>query len=152
MNINQNHSDIVYTVNYIQEKKVRITEGELRCKDLCAYLESINAPKTVWLSEDGSGIVPKAVYDARSNQLIGLDLPISQSTGMPISSSYMARSLQEIERNMLLPKSTYVYVIMAQPVVSNTSPFVLQIFGTSNKFKTLDVLKRWKYTIDELQK
>lgn len=115
-------------------------------------MESINAPKTIWLSEDGSGIVPKAVFDTSSNKLIGLDLPIDQITGMPISSSFMARSLQEIEKNMRQPKSTLVYVVMAQPVIKHASPFILQIYGTMNKFKTLDVLNRWKFTISELKK
>lgn len=139
-------------MKYIHEKKVKVTEGELRCKGLADYLESIKAPKYVWLSEDGSGIIAKVVYDVASNLLIGLNLPLNQNTGMPESSVFKARYVKEIEKHMSQPKSTLVYVIMAQPIVPHASPYILQISGTNNKFKTADVLNRWNHTKSELQK
>lgn len=139
-------------MQYINDRKVKLKEGELRCKDLAAYLESINAPKSVWISEDASGIIAKAVYDVKTNQLIGLTLPLDQTTGIPISNTFLARTLEEIEKNMLQPKSNYVYIVVAQPVVPHASPFILQLFGTDNKFRTSDVLKRWKTMISELKK
>lgn len=139
-------------MKYIHDKKVKVIEGELRCEGLAAYLESIKAPKYVWLSEDGSGIITKVVYDVTSNSLIGLNLPLDQRTGMPHSSTFKARSLEEIEKHMCEPKSTLVYVVMAQPIIPNASPYILQIFGTNNKFKTTDVLNRWNYTKSELAK
>lgn len=138
-------------MNYIHEKKVRVTEGDLRCKDLRDYLNAINAPKCVWLSEDGSGIVAKTVYDSSSNQLVGLNLPIDVTTGMPVLNSFKARSVKEIEKHMLHEKSTLVYTIVAQPI-SDKGPFILQLYGTNNKFNTTNVLKRWEYTIAELKK
>lgn len=80
----------------------------------------------------GSGIVPKAVYDTNSNKLVDLELPLNQETGMPISYSFMTRSLQEIAKNTLQPKSILVYVVMAQQVLFHASRFILQIFGTGN--------------------
>lgn len=142
----------INVVSYINQKKVKVNEGELRCKGLVTYLERINAPKFVWLSEDGSGIVAKAVYDVASNLLIGLSLPINQQTGMPQTSTFNARSLEEIEKHMSQSKSTHVYIVMAQPVIAHASPFILQIYGTNNKFKTVDVLNRWTYTKSELEK
>lgn len=41
---------------------------------------------------------------------------------------------------------------MAQPIKAKSSPFLLQIFGTDNKFSANDVLKRWKFTVTELKK
>lgn len=73
-------------MNRIVAEKQRIKEGELRCQDLKDYLTKINAPLTVYISEDASGIIKKVVYDARSNQLIGLVLPTNQY-GMPQVSS-----------------------------------------------------------------
>lgn len=139
-------------MNYIHQKKVKVNEGELRCKGLAAYLESIKAPKYVWLSEDGSGIISKVVYDVSSNQLIGLNLPLDQHTGMPKTSTFMARSLTEIEKHMSKPKCTLVYIVMAQPVHPHAPPYILQIYGTNNKFKTADVLNRWTHTKTELEK
>lgn len=139
-------------MKYIQEKKIKVTEGELRSNELKAYLEKIGSPNVVWLSEDGSGVIQRASYDVGSNKLVGLLLPIDNVTGMPISMTFVARSLKDIEEHMKAPLSKLVYVVMAQPVKSNSPPFVLQLFGTTNKFLSLDVRNRWKYTVAELKR
>lgn len=112
----------------------------------------IHETKCVWLSEDGSGIISKVVYDVNSNQLVGLNLPLDQQTGMPQTFTYKARSLDEIEKHMSNVKCNLVYIIMAQPVIANAPPYILQIYGTENKFKTVDVLNRWTFTKTELEK
>lgn len=127
-----------------------IIEGELRCQKLVKYLKKTNSPKSVFLSEDGSGIVKKIVYDSRSNQLVGLVLPLNESNGMPKLFSFEAKSAADIEEYIKLPKSYLVYMICAQPLKRNVPPFILQIYGTDNKFDTDSVLKRWRHTISEL--
>lgn len=140
------------SVRYISQNKKLLTEGSLRCEELKIFLEKVGAPKAVWLSEDGSRINQRAVYDVHSNQLVGVNLPINELTGMPIISSYLARSLPEIEKHMKKQLSSIVYVIMAQPIKAKCPPFILQLYGTNNKFTTQNVLERWKYTIAELKK
>lgn len=71
---------------------------------------------------------------------------------MPISSSYLARDLNEIQENMKRDKSMYVYAIMAQPLSKDAPPFPLQLFGSDNKFTTQDVLLRWRHTREQLQR
>lgn len=115
------------------------------------YLEKINAPRTIWLSEDATVITQKVVYDVRTNQLIGIVLPFD-GNGMPISYSYRAQSIDDIERFMKMPQSTVANTIMAQPIKLKSAPFVLQLFGNDNKFSTNDVLKRWEFTETELKK
>lgn len=137
---------------YLQKHKLQISEGELRCAELKTYLEKINAPMFVWLSEDGSGIIQKCVYDVKSNKLVGINLPIDPKTGMPVSSKFIAKSLREIEVHMKNPLSYLVYIVLAQPVLPKSPPFVLQIFGTNNRFTAQDVMNRWRYTIAELEK
>lgn len=127
-------------------------EGKLRCAELVEYLRKMNAPPIVWLSEDATGIVPKIEYDQAFNQLSGLVLPIDHSTGMPIPHSYLARSSEEIASNMNQPMSCHVYIVIAQPLGENIPPFVLLMYGTDNKFKTNDVLQRWKFIEHELKK
>lgn len=139
------------SVKYINQDKNLLTEGQLRCSELKIYLDKIGAPHTVWLSEDGSGIIQRAVYDMRSNKLVGINLPIDELTGMPIASSYFARSLSEISKHMNNRLSSLVYAVMAQPVKSKCPPFVLQLYGTDNKFTTRNVLDRWEHTINELK-
>lgn len=137
---------------YLQQKKLKITEGELRCEQLNEYLNKIKAPKYVWLSEDGSGVIQKCVYDVKSNKMVGLNLPIDTVTGIPISTSFIAKTLPEIEKHMESRLSHMVYIVMAQPMLQKAPPFVLQIFGTDSRFTSKDVLNRWKHTRTELEK
>lgn len=116
------------------------------------YLEKTGSPRTVFLAEDGSGIVKKVTYDSHSNQLVGLVLPINANNGMPISYSYKANSAEEIKKHLEQPQSTHVYIVIAQPLKAGVPPFILQIYGTDNKFKKEDVLRRWMFTIDELKR
>lgn len=141
-----------FSVKYINDGKKPLTEGALRCVELKEYLQKLGAPNVVWLSEDGSGIIQKAVYDIKSTKIVGLNLPINELTGMPIETSYITKTLSDITKNMKNPLSSLVYLVMAQPVKPNCPPFVLQLFGTNNKFTTQNVLDRWNYTIRELDK
>lgn len=138
-------------VSYINQDKPSIVEGELRCKALNLYLESLQLIKYVWLSEDATGISTKVEFDPKTNQMVGLVLPTDSTTGMPIPFTYLARNAQEIQRNMNCHKSIYVYVIMAQPLCKNAPPFILQLYGTDNKFDANSVLLRWKYTVEQLE-
>lgn len=108
--------------------------------------------KIIFLSEDATRITQRVERDPRTNQMVGLVLPIDQHTGMPKSLSYLARNCKEIESNMRKPQSDSVYVVMAQPLALNVPPFVLQLFGSNNTFKTSDVLRRWEHTVNELKR
>lgn len=140
------------SVNHIHKDKELIIEGELRCKKLVDYLNKTESPKSIFISEDGSGIVKNIVYDRRSNQLVGLVLPFNEKTGMPIRFSFQAKTAADIKNYVKLSQSHLVYIICAQPLKRNVPPFILQIYGTDNKFKADDVLKRWDYTVSELKK
>lgn len=139
-------------MGYISEYKTKIVEGELRCKELVNYLGTLNAKKYVWLSEDASGVVTKVEFDSKTNQMVGLVLPFNSSTGMPIPFSFLARSTDEIQTNMKKNNSSLVYIVMAQPLMKNTPPFILQLFGMNNRFNSHDVMKRWKHTVQELNR
>lgn len=132
------------------DKKI-VIEGELRCQALKEHLIKNDAPLSVYLSEDGSGLVKRVVYDVKTNQLVGIVLPLNQN-GMPRKFSYTPTSASQIEEFMQLSQSGLVYIVVAQPLASNASPFILQLFGTDNKFKNDDVLKRWAYTEKELER
>lgn len=138
-------------MTYISNNKQSIVEGQLRAKELSDYLKKVNAPQKVWLSEDGSGIISKVSYDTSSNQMVGLVLPTNEETGMPIPFTYVPESVGEIEEHLQRPKSTTVYVVMAQALKENVPPFVLQIFGT-DEFTSENVMKRWAHTKIELAK
>lgn len=126
--------------------------GELRCEALLHHLERSNAPKAVFLSEDGSGILQKVVYDSTSNQLIGIVLPLNEKNGMPIIMSFKAESVESMKKYMEEPRSSLVYIVVAQTMNEKASRFILHIFGTDNKFTTTSVLKRWIHTENELKR
>lgn len=142
----------IFSVKHIQSDKEHIVEGELRAEQLNKYLELIKSPKHVFLSEDASGIVKKVVYDIYSNQLVGIVMPFNDANGMPKMFSFEARNAEDIEKYLNLPQSTLVYIIVAQPLMDGAAPFILQIFGTCNKFKTDDVLSRWAHPEAKLNK
>lgn len=129
-----------------------VIEGEVRSKDLSDYLDKMGSPKIVWLSEDGTGIVSRVEYDSSTNQLVGLVLPLNDKTGIPIPYSFPADSQENIEAFMKKEKSKIVYIVMAQPLKEGIPPFLLQIFGTNNKFSADSVTRRHKFTIAELKR
>lgn len=141
-----------HIVRYINEHKIRVVEGEIRAKELADYLTKMNCTKNVWLSVDATVITSKVTYDPNANQLVGLVLPSDEITGCPKPFTYIASNAECIKGHLMKAKSSVVYVIMAQPVDEKVPPFVLQMFGSDNKFKTTDVLKRWKHTNAELEK
>lgn len=115
-------------------------------------MERIDAPKAVFLSEDASGLVKKVVYDVKTNQLIGLVLPLSDENGLPRMFSFLATSENTIRQLMHKEPSPLIYIIVAQPLKKNAPSFILQLYGTDNTFKTENVTKRWDFTIRELKK
>lgn len=138
-------------MNYIHKRKEKVIEGELRCEELAKYLEKLKAPKTIWLSEDASGVVARVTHDPTTNQLVGLVLPTESKTGIPMMFSFTPQSIEDIEKQMRdNSKSTLVYLVLAQPIMRKVPPFILQVFGTDNRFKTQDVMLRWQHTRDQL--
>lgn len=139
-------------MKHICTDKDRIIEGELRIEQLKKHLERTKSPNAIFLSEDASGVVRKVAYDSYTNQMIGLVLPFNEINGMPRLFSFQAKSAEEMKSFMELPQSTLVYLIVAQPLKRDSPPFILQIFGSVNKFETSDALKRWQHTVKELKK
>lgn len=136
----------------VNENKNRIIEGQLRINELLEHLNKFECCNTLWLAEDATGIIQKIEYDAHTNQLVGLLLPINNVSAQPIPFSFMADSISNIEKHVKNVVSTLVYIVTAQPLKQNVPPFILQIYGTNNKFSTQEVLKRWNHTIKELRK
>lgn len=94
----------------------------------------------------------KIVYDASTNQLIGIVLPHEKTTGCPIPFTFMATNAEAIKQHLMEEKSNVVYLLMAQPLDERIPPFVLQLFGSSNKFDTVDMVKRWNLIQTELER
>lgn len=143
---------LAFLVRNINKTQSKIVEGKLRCRELCDYLTQRKADLEVWISEDGSGIVAKTQYDATHDELVGMTLKIDEKTGCPQKFVSTARDAEEIKKYMTFKKSKLVYIVLAVPINEEIPPFILQLFGTNNKFKTASVVRRWIHTIKELEK
>lgn len=131
---------------YVLKKGPIIIEGELRVKELKTYLVEKKYPLRIWVSEDATRITENVQYDPRTNQLVGLVLPLDIN-GMPIKNSFLATSARTIEEHMKNQPAALVYSIMVQPLYENASPFCLCVFTTDNKFTADNVVARWKFII-----
>lgn len=127
-------------------------EGELRCKELSAYLEKLGTEKIVWLAEDVTAIDPTVNYDVVSDTLVGLVTPFDKRTGCPPPYHYRAATANEITEHMKNDMAQSIYVVMAQPLNEDYPPFVLQLYGWNNSMTSRDVTKRWYYVEKELKK
>lgn len=81
-------------------------------------------------------------------------LPTNKQNGMPIPFFYKARTAHEILKHLAdtkIPIARFVNTIMAQPI-GDAAPFCLAVFGSDNKYSSLDVVKRWLYISEELKK
>lgn len=125
----------------IDDNKIRVIEGQLRCAELSVYLTKVRAVKKIWLSEDATAIVHKISYDPTTNQLVGILLPLDKN-GCPIPFSFLANDAETIKQFVQHPQSKSVYVVMAQTLDESVPPFILQMFGTNNQFTSEDVIRR----------
>lgn len=139
-------------MRYINQNQTKIVEGKLRCAELFNYLTNRKADLEVWISEDGSGIVPKTQYDPTHDELVGMTLEMDDITGCPKKFPSTASDAEEIRKFMKYDKSKLVYIVIAVPLNEGIPPFILQLFGTNNKFNTTSVVRRWLHTIRELNR
>lgn len=139
--------------SYIYASNYHITEGVLRAEELRVYLNERRLPQVVCLSEDATRVTGRAQYDSRTNQIIGLTLPTSSETGMPIPLQFPARSAdQMIDHFANGSISGFLNIVVAQPVVKGAAPFCLLAFGSDSKYTAMDVKNRWVYIENELKK
>lgn len=66
--------------------------------------------------------------------------------------SFIAKDAETIRDLINEPTYRLVYVVMAQALDERVPPFVLQMYGTNNTFRAIDVIHRWHFTKTELQR
>lgn len=107
--------------NHVAKTGEKAEEGVLDYDGLCTFLEEINLPKFVWISEDGTRVTRKIEYDSKSNKLVGFTLPLVD--GLPQTDAFLATSAKAIQGYFLASsKSNYTYLVMAQPLSKSAPP------------------------------
>ena len=131
-------------------------EGQLRIKELKEFLQTLNLPPQVWISDDSTGLINRIRYHGATNQVVGFVLPLDQN-GMPRCKHYLATSAKEIENFFINGlkddlKARLLHIVVAQPLAKNAPFFCLLMFGTNDAYDFQVVYKRWQYIHDYLKK
>lgn len=142
----------ISTLNrFVDNKQKRLEEGSFDFEGLRDFLEMKNLPKVIWISEDGTRVNGRIEYDSICNKIVGFVLPLAK--GLPQSNRFIASSSSVIQEYFQEGvKSSYAYVIVAQPLTPGSPSYCVSMFGTDNKFNHKDVIERWKYIKQEAKK
>lgn len=79
----------------ISKERAYSMEGEIRCKELRRYLEDLDLPMIVSLSEDATRIIGRPQYDPRYNQIIGFILPYKHNSTSNSSNLFKNKKRKE---------------------------------------------------------
>ncbi|KAF5299291.1 hypothetical protein FQA39_LY02464 [Lamprigera yunnana] len=121
-----------------------IIYGTIRIESLKTYLLKRNLLLHIFVSEDQTAIVIRVQYDPKTNKMIGFAPPLSNKTGLLDIIKFVVKCVQDIEdafKNEEICGN--VLVVMAQPFAEGHPAFSLLLFGSNNKFKGKDVLRRF---------
>lgn len=114
-------------------------------------MKNHNYPFCGWGSEDATKITRGVRYCPRTNKMVGLAGPLNKETGLPDLSEFIFETVENsFEIYQKSSKAEYMNVMMFQPLASQSMPFVLNMYGTDNRFTHQDVTKRWIYTKNAL--
>ncbi|KAK3911485.1 Peptide chain release factor 1 [Frankliniella fusca] len=122
-----------------------VFEGRFRWQELVEYLRENDLPRVIALSEDGTRITGQIEYDPISNRLVGFAAPLD-ANGLPDADQYVATGEKAMAAMFdTAPRAHTAYVLMAQPMLGGAKPFCLMSFGTDNRFKAADAVRRWRW-------
>lgn len=126
-------------------------EAVLRATEIFQYLSKNKYPLCGWGSEDATKILPGVRYCSKTNKMVGLVGPLNHGSGLPDVSKFEFNSIDESYGVYhSYPKAEYVNVQMFQPITNKAMPFVLNMYGTDNKFNHQHVTNRWIHTKNAL--
>lgn len=133
------------TVNRTVSSQFDYKEDELRVEELSIYLRLKKYNTNIWIQEDQTRINGRIQYWIKTDQLVGFVLPLN-SNGLPKKNCFLASTASDI-KNIFSKNdiSTYVNVIVAQPMQENAIPFCIASYGTNNKFSAENVMHRWDF-------
>lgn len=98
----------------------------------------------------GTGVVQRIKYDTHTNSFIGFSTPLS-GDGVPSSCHFKTDSISELKfwmDNVEKAPLLNVHCIQAIPPQNQAvapPSFVLAGYGTSSKYTSLNILKRWLF-------
>lgn len=148
--IGENKLPSLSTVKRYSRGKQTIEEGQLQVESIKTALVKQGLPLAVWLSEDDTKIKSELVYNSKTNEIMGLDLPIGVD-GLPVTGAFkftsVSAALSHVRNN---PMSTYLKIVTCVCLQEDGYKFVVLAYGTSSGGEggqTAGVKTRWKTII-----
>lgn len=136
----------------IVQSSQEIIEGNFRYELATQHL-ACKQSEYVFCAEDCTAVIPKVVYDARSNTFIGFSLPLSK--GFPQIQYYSTNNFRQLENWFNAEyKSNLMNIHMIQPLSSQAidlPPYLLASYGTDSRYTANDIILRWKKIFEKFR-
>lgn len=126
-------------------KEEAIVEGELQSRFIADEIYKRNLSIYVWGAEDDTKIQERIKYDSKTNLIIGLKIPYDENA-MPRMKFFSFDSPQHLQLYVNKHKvSPYLKLISLRSLHTESSNFVLAMYGTDLKDESKHVMTRWSY-------
>ena len=120
---------------------MRMNECEFRFQLIKEHLKS-NKFNYAFIAEDATTSICRIDYDARSNSFIGFSAPLVD--GIPQSNYFQTDNFEQLELWFAEEdKAKFINLYMLKSIVLSEPPFILAVYGSNNKAKAIEILKRW---------
>ncbi|CAF1446682.1 unnamed protein product [Rotaria magnacalcarata] len=127
----------------IRNQEMRMTESELQFQLIKEHLKS-NKCNYVFIVEDATSSICRIDYDATSNSFIGFSSPLID--GVPQSNFFQTENFEQLELWFNeIDKAKFINLYMLKSLVLSDPPFILAAYGSNNKAKAIEILKRWLF-------
>ena len=127
----------------IRGQELRMIQFEFRFNLLKEYSQ-INNSNYIFVAEDATLSIPCIDYDAQSNSFIGFSSPLAN--GLPQSKFFQTENFNELKKWLdELDKSKFINLYMAKSLALSAPPFILSAFSSNDKFRPIDIVKRWLF-------
>lgn len=126
-------------------KQESVSEGVFRFSEIKERIIQRGENLFVHVSEDDTKLSERLRYDPKTNQVLGLQLPLNND-GIPQTGVFQFTTLKKIQELINKhPLTTYAKVMNVRTLGENSSTYTLVIFGTNGSDTAINVHARWEF-------
>lgn len=130
----------------------RTDEGEIRFNRISEYIKKNDELPFVVIGEDDTKLSERPRYDAKNDEIVGLQLPLDRN-GLPIRGSFKFTTLKEVQSYLRDNKtSSYAKLLTVRSITPGSKVYHLLVYGTRGADKGSDVGARWSFIFKEFAK
>ncbi|CAF3191676.1 unnamed protein product [Rotaria socialis] len=133
----------IFGESLIRNQEMRMIESEFRFQLIKEHLKP-NKCNYVFIAEDATSSICRIDYDATSNSFIGFSSPLID--GVAQSNFFQTENFEQLELWLSeIDKAKFINLYMLKSLVLSDPPFILTAYGSNNKAKAIEILKRWLF-------